>query len=249
MSDRRGTESEFELTTIARLEQLGYKYAPGIELDRPPDEVVLRRRLRNFLASQYRDLPDAAIELAVIHFMRPKASIRCGATWPSTNGWCGATKLPLELSPGHAPTVWSMPSIGNTGKERIPGGQPVSHPWAQRPASRPGLFVNGLPLAVFELKNPYSEEPTVQGAWNQIQHYRNDIPQLFDYNAITVISDGVSTLHGMWTADEEWYAPWKSIDGVKVEPATTASMKSLLKACFAPSGCSPTSAISSSFRW
>ena len=46
------------------------------------------------------------------------------------------------------------------------------------------LFVNGLPLAVFELKNPYTEEPTVQGAWNQIQHYRNDIPLLFDYNAL-----------------------------------------------------------------
>src|ERR1039457_2927958 len=71
MSDRRGTESEFELTTIARLEQLGYQYTPGIELDRPPDEVVLRRRLRNFLARQYSDLPEAAIEMAVLHFIRP----------------------------------------------------------------------------------------------------------------------------------------------------------------------------------
>ena len=64
MSDLRGTESEFELTTIARLEKLGYKYTPGIELDRPPDEVVLRRHLRNFLARQYPDLPEAAIEMA-----------------------------------------------------------------------------------------------------------------------------------------------------------------------------------------
>ena len=70
MSDRRGTESEFELTTIARLEQLGYTYAPGVEIDRPADEAVLRRNLRNFLTRQYRDLPDAAIEQAVIHSFR-----------------------------------------------------------------------------------------------------------------------------------------------------------------------------------
>ena len=55
MSDRRGTESEFELATIARLEQLGYRYTPGIELDRLPDEVVLRRHLRKFLARQHPD--------------------------------------------------------------------------------------------------------------------------------------------------------------------------------------------------
>src|ERR1035441_10861892 len=72
MPDRRGTESEFELTTIARLEQLGYRVPPGIELDRPPDEVVLRRHLRNFLFRQYPDLPVAALELAVIHFLRPE---------------------------------------------------------------------------------------------------------------------------------------------------------------------------------
>jgi type I restriction enzyme R subunit len=47
------------------------------------------------------------------------------------------------------------------------------------------IFVNGLPLVVFELKNPYSDQPTVEEAYNQIQHYRYEIPQLFDYNAIT----------------------------------------------------------------
>ncbi len=54
---------------------------------------------------------------------------------------------------------------------------------------------------------------SVVNAWNQIQHYRQDIPQLFEYNAITVISDGIETLHGMYNADMEWYTPWKSVDG------------------------------------
>src|SRR5205085_2364210 len=62
------------------------------------------------------------------------------------------------------------------------------------------IYVNGLPLALFELKNPWSVAPTVDDAWNQIQHYTHDVPQLFDYNALCVVSDGVHTRHGVWTA-------------------------------------------------
>jgi len=91
------------------------------------------------------------------------------------------------------------------------------------------LYVNGLPLVLFELKNPYSEKPTVDDAYNQVQHYTYEIPQLFDYNALVVISDGVTTLHGMWTSSQEWFAPWKSIDGLAVEPNTTGSMKTLVE--------------------
>ena len=72
----------------------------------------------------------------------------------------------------------------------------------------------------------------MEDAFNQIQHYKNDIPQLFDYNALTVISDGIDSLHGMWSASREWYAPWKSIDGFDVEASTTGSMKTLIEGLF-----------------
>jgi type I restriction enzyme R subunit len=94
------------------------------------------------------------------------------------------------------------------------------------------VYVNGLPLVLFELKNPYSDAPTVDEAYNQIQHYIHEIPQIFEFNALTVASDGVHTLHGMWTATDEWYGPWSSIDGRRVEPATTGSMKVLIEGLF-----------------
>ncbi len=99
---------------------------------------------------------------------------------------------------------------------------------------RPDLlvYVNGLPLVLFELKNPYDEHPTVEGALNQIAHYQHDIAQVFEFNAITVVSDGVTTLHGMWTSTPEWFAPWKSIDGFHVEANTTGSMKTLVEGLF-----------------
>ena len=91
------------------------------------------------------------------------------------------------------------------------------------------LYVNGLPLVLFELKNPYSEKPTVAEALNQVRHYTHEIPQIFDYNALVIVSDGVTTLHGMCTAPDEWFAPWKSINGHEVEPNTTGSMKALVE--------------------
>ena len=55
------------------------------------------------------------------------------------------------------------------------------------------VFVNGLPLALFEWKNPADENADMKGAWNQVQTYRTDIPAIFDFNAVTVISDGVAS--------------------------------------------------------
>src|SRR5699024_8160155 len=54
------------------------------------------------------------------------------------------------------------------------------------------VMVNGLPLALLELKNPAAEQATLKSAWNQVQTYRHDIPSVFVPNAVTVISDGTS---------------------------------------------------------
>ncbi len=78
------------------------------------------------------------------------------------------------------------------------------------------VFVNGLPLALLELKNPGDENATLRGAWNQVQTYRTDIPSIFVPNAITVISDGTSASMGSYTAAWEHFAPWKTIDGREI---------------------------------
>jgi type I restriction enzyme R subunit len=94
------------------------------------------------------------------------------------------------------------------------------------------IFVNGLPLVVFELKNPFDPQYTVEKAQNQLRHYVHEIPQLFDFNALVVASDGVTTQHAMWGASDEWFAPWNSIDGNKDAESTTAAMKRLLEGLF-----------------
>ncbi len=75
------------------------------------------------------------------------------------------------------------------------------------------LFVNGLPLAVLELKNPGDENATTAGAFNQLQTYLEQIPSLFRTNAVLVVSDGMEARVGSLTADLERFMPWRTITG------------------------------------
>ena len=94
------------------------------------------------------------------------------------------------------------------------------------------VFVNGLPLAVFELKNPADVNATVKNAFNQIQTYKSDIPSLFTYNALCIISDGIDSRIGSLTANMERFMKWRTIDGETVAPASIPEMEILIKGVF-----------------
>ncbi len=94
------------------------------------------------------------------------------------------------------------------------------------------LFVNGLPLAVIELKNPADEKATIHGAFNQLQTYQKQIPSLFDANAVLVTSDGTTARIGAIGAGEEWFKPWRTIDGSADAPAKHSELKVLLEGVF-----------------
>ncbi len=234
MSDLHGSESEFEHTTIERLKRLDYAHTHGTDLNRPLDEVVLHGVLRKSLSERYPDLPESSLDEAVSMFSRPDGvdTIHRNMAFHGllTRGY---DKLKVTRPDGtdeyrHVYAIdWDHP---NENYFQVVNQLSVSGSNDRRPDIV--LYVNGLPLVLLELKNPYSDKPTVEDALNQIGHYRNHISQLFEFNALTVISDGVTTLHGMWTADLEWYAPWKSIDGREVEPNTTGSMKTLVEGLF-----------------
>jgi type I restriction enzyme R subunit len=80
------------------------------------------------------------------------------------------------------------------------------------------LFLNGLPVVVVELKNPGDENADLWAAFNQLHAYKEDIPDLFQSNALLVISDGIEARVGSLTADQERFMAWRTIDGVTVDP-------------------------------
>jgi type I restriction enzyme R subunit len=78
------------------------------------------------------------------------------------------------------------------------------------------LFVNGLPLVVIELKNPADLNADIEAAWNQIQTYKADIPQLFWFNLLNVISDGTVARYGSLSAEFGRYSRWRLLGDEKV---------------------------------
>ncbi|UXY54873.1 type I restriction endonuclease subunit R [Pseudomonas tohonis] len=80
------------------------------------------------------------------------------------------------------------------------------------------LFVNGLPLVLLELKNSAAVHADLGKAFNQLQTYKEQIPDIFQYNEILVISDGSEARMGSLSADIERFARWRTIDGVTVDP-------------------------------
>ena len=93
------------------------------------------------------------------------------------------------------------------------------------------VFVNGLPLAVIELKNPSDEKATMHSAFTQLQNYKNFIPSLFNYNEILIASDGYSATAGSITADWERFMPWKTVNGDK-DPKGMIQLEVLVKGMF-----------------
>jgi type I restriction enzyme, R subunit len=94
------------------------------------------------------------------------------------------------------------------------------------------VFVNGLPLAVFELKNTADEDATVEDAYNQIETYKKQIPSLFTCNELVILSDFTTALAGTLTAPLPRFAPWRTVEGQEVAPAAEPQLITLIKGMF-----------------
>jgi type I restriction enzyme R subunit len=94
------------------------------------------------------------------------------------------------------------------------------------------IFVNGIPLSAIELKNLADENTTIRDAFKQFQTYQKDIPSLFPYNEVLVISDGLDARIGTLTSGWERFMPWRTIEGDDVAPKGSLEMEVLLKGVF-----------------
>ena len=94
------------------------------------------------------------------------------------------------------------------------------------------IFVNGLPLAVIELKNAADENATIWTAWQQLQTYQQQIPSLFVYNCALVVSDGVECRIGALGAGKEWFKPWRTIAGDKPADSSIPELQVTIEGVF-----------------
>ena len=217
------TESVVEEAALAWLDGLGYAVqfgptiAPGEAAAEREDygQVVLAGRLRDALARLNPDVPPAALDEAYRKLTRPDR--------PTLAANNHATHRMIVEG---VPVEYFRPdgSLGGDLVRVLDFDDPDNNDWLavnqftvveNRHERRADvvLFVNGLPLAVMELKNAADEKATIWAAFNQLQTYKQQIPALFTFNEALVISDGLHARIGTLTADRERFMPWRTIDG------------------------------------
>lgn len=96
------------------------------------------------------------------------------------------------------------------------------------------LFFNGLPLGLIELKSQSDEKATVKNAYDQLQTYKAEIPTLFAYNEICILSDGYNGIIGSYLAPAERFMAWRAVDGVHIEAAAQPGLDELIAGALLP---------------
>ncbi|RLV58108.1 type I restriction endonuclease subunit R [Parashewanella curva] len=96
------------------------------------------------------------------------------------------------------------------------------------------IFINGLPIAVIELKNPADDHADIWNAYNQIQTYKEEISDFFICNEALVISDGWTARVGSLTANKERFMPWKTVKDENDKPLPEFQLETLIRGFFEP---------------
>jgi len=214
-----------EQSVIDWFKNLGYEYKFGPDIAfngifperKDPNfrDVVLEGRLKRALMRINQGMPEEAINEAInklLSFSHPNLEIANREIYRMiTEGVKVEFKDKSGKRRGDIVKVFDFENYLNNeflvvnqftvqGKERV---------------RRPDVvvFINGIPIAIFELKNPVIEEATIKTAFEQLQEYKKDIPEIFKYNQILVISDLTEARYGTISSSFEWFKKWREVEG------------------------------------
>ncbi len=249
------TEEKLEKAFTELLGQEGFPHHLGITIARKPDEVLIEEDLQNFLLTQYasqgiteneiksiilqlKSLPSTDLyesnktflKMLSDGFILKREDRKQKDIYIQLINYAGLNKhrqpeaeqlisVVAESEEQYSPDtniykfVNQLEIIG--AERRIPDGI---------------IYINGLPVVVFEFKSAIREESTIHDAFVQLTvRYKRDIPQLFVYNAICVISDGVNNKAGSFFAPYEFFYAWRRVAGLAKEVDGIDSMYTLIQ--------------------
>ena len=235
------TESVVEDAALEWFRALGYTVVGGPEMPPGPhalrashEEVLFRTSLRGALGRLNPELPDEALDDALRKLTQPE-----GATLEARNRsfhrlLVDGVKVEYRAADG---------ALRGAEVRVIDYDQPDANTWSavnQFTVTENGrtrrldvvVFVNGMPLAVIELKNPPDENATVWSAFYQLQTYRAELPALFAYNAVLAVSDGRNARLGTLSAGREWFKPWRTIEGQELAPVFYTELQVAIEGLF-----------------
>ena len=228
------TEAKLEEAVIELLQQEGFSYVKGEEIERQPEEVLIKEDLRSFLKERYAadNITASEIEAIIRRLEMFSASDLYDSNKAVLKLVCDGFIMKREdskekdlyvqlldydnLEANNFKIVNQLEIIGT--EKRIPDGI---------------IYINGLPLVVFEFKSAIRENTSIYDAYEQLTiRYRRDIPELLKYNAFCVISDGVNNKAGSLYAPYEFFYAWRRTDGSSRDVDGIGSLFTMIQGMF-----------------
>ena len=245
------TEEKLERAFTELLGQEGFPHHLGITIIRKPDEVLIEEDLRNFLLSQYAGKGITINEIKAI--ILQLKSLSASDLYESNKTFLKMLSdgFILKREDRNQKDIYiQLINYAGLNKHRQPEANQLLFVVAEEEDIYPPdnniykfvnqleiigsekripdgiVYINGLPLVVFEFKSAIRDESTIYDAFKQLTiRYRRDIPELFKYNAFCVISDGVNNKSGSFFAPYEFFYGWRRVGGVKLPLHTSSSDK------------------------
>jgi len=235
-------ESHLEKAALEWFEELGYEivFAPDIASDgvfperKDYSELVLRDRLLGALSKINPTLPEEAFEDGIRQIMLQNSP----SILINNKNFLKMTTDGIDVSVKQKDASYKTEKLYIFDFERPLNNEfMVANQFSikeHNETKRPDLivFVNGLPLVVFELKSASEENVDITDAYHQIQTYKNAIPSLFNYNSFVVISDGINARAGTITSDEDRFMTWRTMDGDTLASNSIPQLEILIKGMF-----------------
>lgn len=217
------TEDKIEQEALKILESIGFLILHGPEIgpdgsgERQYTDVVLQNRLAESITRINPDIPIAAQEEAIKRVIRSSSHDLIHDNHEFHKLLVDGVDVEYRNESGDVRTgkVWLVDFEHPANNEFVAVNQytVMQADYHRRPDIV--LFVNGLPLGVIELKDPTTESADIRSAFNQLQTYKQEIPSLFRFNELLIISDGIDAELGTISSDYERFTPWKTIEGEK----------------------------------
>ena len=206
-------ESSYERAIIELFQSMGWDYVYGPDIERdyssPLYDIVLEQKIHDLNP----DLPEVAIHNALQKLKHFENASLIQKNKLFMNYLQNGIEVSYQKNGETVSKIVYLVNYSDYAKNSFI----IANQWTfiENSEKRPDiiLFVNGLPLVMMELKSPSREETEVSEAYSQLRNYMYEIPSMFIYNAILVMSDQLTSKAGTITSNEDRFMEWKTKDG------------------------------------
>jgi type I restriction enzyme R subunit len=238
------TEDQLEQLCLEWFQSIGYDTICGYDIAPDSDnpersdyrQVILHGRLLSSLKQINPYIPEATLEQVVLQIATPETPILIINNKAFHRLFLEGVKVEFKDSTGKEKTDYvqlvDFSKVSNNQFLVVNQFTITGSKGNRRPDVI--VFINGLPLAVLELKNPADNNADIWSAYQQLQTYKDEIPDLFMFNEALVVSDGLNARVGSLTANKERFMAWRTVSNENDKPLFEYFLETLVKGFFKP---------------